>query len=127
MRERFIQLRKEFNLSQTALAEALGVSRTFINLYENGNRDISDRTVKDFCRIYNINESWLRTGEGDMYAPLDRESEIAQIVNTLYKEDDPVKLELVKLICSATHDQLVMWVKSAKSLINSLLEYIDED
>jgi len=97
MNNRLILLRKNLQLSQAKLAEDLNLSRTFINLVENGNRELSDRTVADICRIYNVNESWLRTGKGDMFKPKDRETEVAQIAKKLLKaEPDDYVAKLIK-------------------------------
>lgn len=70
MRNRIIEIRKSHKLSQQAFADSIGVSRNFLNRYENGNREISDRTVADICRVYGISEEWLRTGEGEMNPPM---------------------------------------------------------
>lgn len=88
MRERIIEIRKYYKKSQTAFADDIGVSRNFINLYENGNRELSERTISDICRIYNVSESWLRTGKGNMFNPLDREQEVAQVSKRLLKADE---------------------------------------
>lgn len=97
MNNRLILLRKNLQLSQAKLAEDLNLSRTFINLVENGNRELSDRTVADICRIYNVSESWLRTGKGDMFKPKDRETEVAEIAKKLLKaEPDDYVAKLIK-------------------------------
>lgn len=59
----------------------MGISATFINLFENGNRNLSERTIKDICRIYNVNEEWLKNGTGPMYKPRSDNEIIAKFVN----------------------------------------------
>lgn len=49
MRDRIIGIRKEHHLSQEAFAERLKLSRNFINQFENGNKNMSDRTIRDIC------------------------------------------------------------------------------
>ena len=68
MKNRIKQVRKNANLTQKKFADALNISQNFANQVETGNRNPSDRTILDICRVFNINENWLRTGEGDMYA-----------------------------------------------------------
>ena len=67
MIERIIKIREEKKLSQEKFAEKLGLSRNFINQVENGKKNISDRTISDICRLFNVNEGWLRTGNGEQY------------------------------------------------------------
>jgi len=69
MVQRVIQIRKKAGLNQEQFSKKLGLSRNFINQFETGKKNMSDRTISDICRIFNVNEQWLRTGEGDMFNP----------------------------------------------------------
>lgn len=71
MIKRIIQTREYFELSQEKFASRLGLSRNFINQVENGKKNLSDRTISDICREFNVNEEWLRTGEGEMFNDMD--------------------------------------------------------
>ncbi len=66
MVRRIIAIRKERGLSQEQFAKKIGLSRSFINQVETGKRNISDRTISDICETFNVSETWLRTGEGEM-------------------------------------------------------------
>ena len=44
-----------------------------------GTNTFSERTIKDICRIYNVNEEWLRTGNGEPYVPKTKNEEIAEM------------------------------------------------
>ena len=57
---------KERKMSQKALAEKLRVTPTAVSGFVNGRYMPGDRTIADICRVLNINEQWLRTGEGEM-------------------------------------------------------------
>lgn len=74
--------------TQTEFAEALGLTKNFISLMENGNRGPSDRTISDICRVFNVNEVWLRTGVGEMHTPRSREEELAAIFAAVQIGDD---------------------------------------
>jgi transcriptional regulator with XRE-family HTH domain len=75
----FLNLRKELGMSQAAFAEKLGLSQNFIWQVEKGQREPSDRTISDICRVYGVNEVWLRTGEGEMFLPKSRKEELMEI------------------------------------------------
>lgn len=89
MKERFKSLRKSLGLTQAKFAESIGMSQNFIAQIEIGTKEPSDRTISDICRIHNINEEWLRTGQGEMYIPPDDET--AALVENLLEEgkDNP--------------------------------------
>lgn len=55
------------NLSQAEFAKSLGIGQSTLAMLEVGKRDILDRHIKTICSIYNVDEKWLRTGEGEMF------------------------------------------------------------
>lgn len=65
--ERVKELRKSLGLSGEKFGEAIGLTRATISNIENGNRNITDQSIISICREFNVNEDWLRTGEGDMF------------------------------------------------------------
>lgn len=88
MNSRLKKIRTLNKMSQEEFGKKIGIeSRAHISALENGNRNITDRIIKDICREFNINEDWLRTGNGEMYnIP---EDETAAIVSDLLEEDNP--------------------------------------
>lgn len=118
MNERIREARMYLGLSQAELADALNLSRNYISLVENGNRNISDRALKDFCNEFHINENWIRTGEGDMCVSLAREIIIAGISADLYEENEvtDLQLEILKLLPKLTFEQMNLLLSIAKEL-----------
>lgn len=66
MNRRIEEVRKAEGLTQDEFAKRLGMSRSFINQVAVGKREVSDRTISDICREFEIREEWLRTGNGPM-------------------------------------------------------------
>ena len=96
MNERLKKLRKELDMTQQEFADKLGTARNNIAGYETGKRNPSNAVISLICREFNVNEKWLRTGEGDMFIELSRSDEIAQFVGQLMtEEDDSFKKRLV--------------------------------
>lgn len=83
MKDRIKRVRKEAKATQQQFAESLGLKQNTIATYEMGRLAPSDRTISDICRIYNVDEMWLRTGVGEMFARKDREEEIAAYMGRL--------------------------------------------
>ena len=51
-----------------------------INNVENGRAAVSDIMVASICRTYDVNEHWLRTGEGEMFVQIARSDEVMDFV-----------------------------------------------
>lgn len=66
--ERIKEVRKQFHLSQTAFGEKVGVSIHVIKNIELNRAAPNELLITHICTIYGINEHWLRTGEGEMFA-----------------------------------------------------------
>jgi len=69
LNERIKTLRKKLNLSTEKFGMKIGLTRSAINKIEKGNKP-SEQTIISICREFNVNEEWLRTGEGDMFLDL---------------------------------------------------------
>lgn len=63
---RIRQVRKAYGLTQQAFADQLGLKQNTIATYEIEKTTPSERTILDICRVFHVNEDWLRTGQGDM-------------------------------------------------------------
>ena len=69
MKNRIKKLRKTLNMTQQEFAERIGVKRNTIGQYEIGRNEPIDSIINLFCREFNVNEEWLRTGIGQMFKP----------------------------------------------------------
>lgn len=64
MNERIKLIRKEANLSQEDFGNRLSITKASISRLESGINNPSDQTISLICKEFNVNEDWLRTGEG---------------------------------------------------------------
>lgn len=96
--ERIAWVIAQSGLTKTAFAEKLNVSQSFVSNMALGKASPSDRTIADICREFNINEIWLRTGEGDPVAQLDREEEIASWIGKVLAGNDDFKKDFVAVL-----------------------------
>ena len=70
-------------MNKSQFAESINVSPQFISAVCAGTKQPSDRTIADICRVYNVNEDWLRDGTGEPFMQLSREEDIAEYVGSI--------------------------------------------
>ena len=107
--ERIGCLRKELKMSRRVFGEKLGVSESVIvNIeYDRLKRpEQKESLYKLICREYNVDENWLRTGEGEMFKKLNRQQELAQLTATLFKEEeDSFKSRLIMALAQLSEEE----------------------
>lgn len=67
MNKRIKEIRKKHGLTQMEFAERIGSVQNTIAGYESGRRNPSSMVISSICKEFNVNEKWLRTGDGDPY------------------------------------------------------------
>lgn len=83
MQNRIKELRKSLGLNQTEFAKRLGIAPNTISSYEGGAIVPSNSVVLNIVREFGCSETWLRTGEGEMFRPLSREAELGRLLGDL--------------------------------------------
>ena len=86
--DRLRSLIDTLGITKTKFAEDLHVSSAFVSMLCSGKSQPSDRTIADICRKYNVSETWLRTGEGEMKQKLTRNQEIAEFMASIMRDPD---------------------------------------
>ena len=95
--ERINNLRKiHLKLTLEEFGNRVGVTKVAISRIENGERNLSDQMCRSICREFHVNETWLRTGEGEMLSVQSRDAEIERFLNdVLNSGQDAFKRRLV--------------------------------
>lgn len=86
--ERFRKLRETKALSQEDFASGAHRTRSEIKNIEYGKTIPKEEVIQSICAAYNVNESWLRTGEGNMFKPENRDVEIAAFMGEIMRGED---------------------------------------
>lgn len=94
-------------LTKTAFSRKIGLSQPFVSQLANGDASPSDRTIADICREFNVNEHWLRTGEGEMFSALSREEEITRFAMEVIR--DPASEFQRQLIATMARLEPAQW------------------
>lgn len=101
MKDRIKEIRKALDLTQQKLADELGVQRNTIAMYEMGRTSPSDAIIRSICREFNVNEDWLRTGQGEMFLKQTRDEQIASFIGPLqFDESDSFKKRFISMLAA---------------------------
>ena len=118
--QRIMQVVEANGGNKSEFARAVDVTPAYISkLGKEPDRVPSDRTVRDICRVFNVNEVWLRTGEGEMHTPRTKSEELAEIFAEVQISDD-ARARLVKAFATLpdeAYPKLCSWIQAmAKEL-----------
>jgi transcriptional regulator with XRE-family HTH domain len=106
MNNRIKELRKSLGLNQTEFGEGINLSKSQIACYENGSRNVTDRSISDICEKYNVNEEWLRHGIGEMFKPEPEINELAYLMGMFISNnsEDELRTKIIKAMLSLDDD-----------------------
>lgn len=119
MKTRIKELRKSLNKTQQAFGSSIGVSRSNICNIESGLINLTERNIKEICLTYNVNENWLRTGEGEMFQKLSSDDEFNILVGKLVAEENSFKKKVIEEMLKLDDEDWIFiekFIKSVKKL-----------
>lgn len=117
MPERLKKLRKALGLTQAEFGKRLLLSQGAITGYETGSREPSDAIIRSICREFRVSEAWLRTGEGEMFRPVSRDTELAAFFEDLQSSTPDFRHQLVSVLSRLSVDEWAMLERKAKELL----------
>ncbi len=125
MNDRLKEIRKLNKLTQEEFAKEIGITQSTVTAYECGNRVPSDSVILNICRNFHINETWLRTGEGEMLTPISRDAEIAAFLGDVMRgEKEDFRRRLVSVLARLEPAEWELLANMAQRLAE---EYKKED
>lgn len=117
IKDRIKELRKAKGLTQFEFADRLKVSRNNIAGYETGRTEPSGSAISLICRTFSVSETWLRTGEGEMFSDTAREEQIAAFMgDVLAAESEDFRKRFISMLSSLSVDEWRLIEEKAKEL-----------
>lgn len=99
MNTRIKAVRKTAKLNQTEFGARIGVGQAAVAAWESGTRSPMDAIIQSICREFNVDEHWLRTGEGEMFRARDRMDELMESAGRFFSnETDEFRLRFAKMV-----------------------------
>lgn len=101
--ERIKLVRNEAKLTQEEFASKIGYKRQSLANVETGAREPIAPVVAMICREFGVNETWLRTGEGEMYIQRSKKEQIAELFKQVSRDDDDsVRKQIIATLADYT-------------------------
>ncbi len=123
MKERLKKLRKALDLTQQEFADRIGISRGNIATYETRDGSPGNSVINLICREFNVNENWLRTGEGGdgaMFIPRSKEDELSAAVEQLMGgESSEFKRRLVTALATMKEEHWLLLEAKLKEIVGA--------
>ena len=118
MNERIKKVRKALDLTQRDFGTRIGTTQNAIANYETGHRNPSSAVIDNICKTFNVNETWLRTGKGEMFAQRPEADEIAAAVERLLTgESTEFKRRLVNALSSLKDEHWLLLEQKLKEIV----------
>ena len=109
-------------LNQEEFGARLGITGPGVSKIESGDRNPSDQIIRSICREFNVNENWLRTGEGEMFREVSREDELSAFFGDLLSGEPDFRRRFISVLARFSPDD---W-KAMELLSAKLNELWDE-
>lgn len=108
---------KELGMTKTAFGKKVNVSQSFISLACSGKTSLSDRTISDICRVYNVSEKWLRDGEGEMFVERSKREKMADFMKDMFQAaPDDIRVRLINVLAELDWDEWELIADMAQKL-----------
>ena len=116
MNERIREVRKDAGLTLEKFGEKINISAASCSNLESGKTSPSAQTFAAICRVFRVNEEWLRNGTGEKYRKKARAEELADIFADL-EVDDSVKARLIRTLADFPDEFFVQAMEMAQKVM----------
>lgn len=97
MNERIRRIRKDAGMTMAQFGGAIGISAPAVSQLESGKTQATPQTLSFICHSFNVNETWLKTGEGEPYIELSKKEKLAEFFGDVLRDaDDSFRIRLIE-------------------------------
>ena len=117
MNERVRILRKSLKMTLESFGARIGIKKSSLSQIENGVNNLTEQNILLICKEFNVNEEWLRNGEGEMFLQMDRQEQIAKLTTDLFKgEKNSFKERLILALAGLNESEWELLEKIAEKI-----------
>lgn len=123
-RIKMVRLSDRVHMTLDQFGGRIGLKRSACSNIENGNQNVTEQTILSICREFDVDETWLRTGEGEMFTKKTVDDEIAELIAGLPETPrGAFKRRLLSALAQLSEDQ---WELLA-DIATKLADNVDDD
>jgi len=90
-------IRKVLSLKQGEFAKKIGLTQNALSMIELEKVALTEKNIKLICVTFAVDETWLRTGKGEMFGPASPyEKELLEVFGKLTAETQEFILEMAR-------------------------------
>lgn len=120
MNTRIREVRKSLGLTMEKFGGRIGVAKSTISNIESGKREATNHMILSICREFDVNEKWLRTGEGNMFIEkLSTKEDIEPYLNEIPGVSDEFKKRFASILANLPIEGWEMIEQFAKYLVEN--------
>lgn len=100
----------------------IGIKKSSLSQIENGVNNLTEQNILLICKEFNINEEWLRTGEGEMFKQFTEQEKLMKYTALLLKDNNSAVVSAIQALI-ITYEKLD---DASKSVLEKIaLQYIE--
>lgn len=108
---------EKLGMTKTAFGKKINLTQSFISKVCSGATNLSDRTISDICRVYNVSEKWLRDGEGEMFVERTKREKMADFMKDMFQAaPDDIRVRLINVLAELDWDEWELIADMAQKL-----------
>ncbi len=117
--DRIKELRKSLNLTLEEFGKRIGITKPTVSRIENNQSSVTTQVFTAICREFSVNETWLRTGEGDMFSS-SLYDELDKVVEKYHLNEKAS--EMIRKFVELPPDEIEIIYKYMENVVNAILE-----
>lgn len=105
--KRVKKIRNELQMTQEEFGSQIGLKKNSLSQIESGKNALTQQNIVAICKVFHVNEDWLRTGEGEMFVKISKEDEIMNLIEqSMSEESGAIKRRFAAAIMKLTPEQI---------------------
>lgn len=116
--ERIKKLRKVLDLTQREFGKRISMKQNSVAQIEMG-RNTSEQTIFSICREFNVSETWLRTGEGEMFVPKEEDALDELVKQYELSDGDHVLIEKFLKLKPTERQTVISYMQEVVAALNA--------
>ena len=118
--DRVKAIRKGVGLTQDEFGAKLGIQKSAVSKIERGENAVTDQVRLMICQSFDIREEWLRTGEGDQFAPKQASEELERFFSEVTFETPGFRRAFLTMLSRLSPQEWKLLEKKAEELAEEM-------